>query len=650
VPGCSTGEEVYSLVITVLEYLGENALGAQIQVFGTDISESAIERARAGIYPESIESDLGGDRLRRFFQKRDAGYQIAKPVRDLCVFARQNVFKDPPFSNLDLISCRNVLIYFGPDLQRRVLPMFHYALNPTGYLVLGSSESIGAFADFFSPAHSKHKIFAKRSVPPGTMPTLSRIDGAFDRNALLPQLREEPLRKFDPQREADRFLLDRYGPPSVLVNEEMNILQFRGRTGDFLEPAPGAATLNLLRMAREGLMVALHTALHDSTLRGLPTRKEVVAYKSPNGVARVDIHVIPIVGPGERRERVFLVLFENVTRDHSEADEAEAPTPAPAPQAESDDERLALRQELAATKDYLQSVIESQESFNEELRSANEEILSANEELQSTNEELETAKEELQSANEELTTLNEELQTRNEALGKANDDLHNLLNSINVAVVILDTELRVRRFTSGAGTLMNLIPTDIGRPFVHINPYIVVPNLVDVLRDVVDKLATHELDVRDGEGHWYSLRIRPYKTLENRIDGALLALIDIDSLKKNAARTRQMAEVEQTIAEVVQAPFAVLDAELRVQRLTPAFSRLIGVGREGALGQPLTTAGGGTLAHPVLRSMLEAPPGPMRVETIELDLPQGRRPVMVSVRRLAGAEDEGDIILIGFGV
>jgi len=236
--------------------------------------------------------------------------------------------------------------------------MFHYALNPTGYLVLGSSESIGAFADFFSPAHSKHKIFAKRSVPPGTMPPLSRIEGAFDRNALLPQLREEPLRKFDPQREADRFLLDRYGPPSVLVNEEMNILQFRGRTGDFLEPAPGAATLNLLRMAREGLMVALHTALHDSTLRGLPTRKEAVAYKSPNGVARVDIHVIPIVGPGERRERVFLVLFENVTRDHSEADEAEAPTPAPAPHAESDDERLALRQELAATKDYLQSVIQ----------------------------------------------------------------------------------------------------------------------------------------------------------------------------------------------------------------------------------------------------------------------------------------------------
>lgn len=243
VPGCSTGEEVYSLVITLLEYLGEKAPGTPMQVFGTDISDAGIEHARAGIYPESIEADVSPERLRRFFQKRDAGYQITKPVRDLCVFARQNVFKDPPFSNLDLISCRNVLIYFARELQKRVLPMFHYALNPSGYLILGGSESIGAFADLFAPAHSKQKIFAKRSVPQGTGQHFSRIETAFDHRALLPQIREEPARGFDPQREADRLLLDRYGPPSVLVDEGLNIVQFRGRTGIFLEPAPGAASL-----------------------------------------------------------------------------------------------------------------------------------------------------------------------------------------------------------------------------------------------------------------------------------------------------------------------------------------------------------------------------------------------------------------------
>lgn len=528
--------------------------------------------------------------------------------------------------------------------------MFHYALNPNGYLILGSSESIGAFADFFTPVHPRHRIFAKRSMPPGSSLPLTRLDGSFDR-ATLPQLRDEPARTFDPQREADRFLLDKFGPPSVLVNEELTIVQFRGRTGDFLEPAPGAASFNLLRMAREGLMVAIHAAIRDSSVRGLPTRKAGVPFKGRGGIARVDIQVIPIVGPGDRRERFHLVLFENLS------DKTQGLPPSPAPAGgqvagdAAEDERVTLRQELAATKDYLQSMTESQESFNEELRSANEEILSANEELQSTNEELETAKEELQSANEELTTLNEELQIRNEALAKANDDLTNLLNSIEVAVVILDAELRVRRFTAAAGKLMNLIPTDIGRPFTHINPRIVLPDVADVMRDVVDKLVTREFEVQDPDHRWYSVSVRPYKTVENRIDGALLTVMDIDSSKRSVGRARDMREYRDAITEIVDTPVAVLDGELRVRRINQAFTRAFDVTAAQAAGQLLTELGSGSLGHGKLRTMLGEPAGSIRTETLELDLPRGGpRAVKVSVCRLAASELSGDAVLVGFDV
>lgn len=536
IPGCSTGEEVYSLAISVLEAMGDKTASVPIQLFGTDISEMAVDKARAGIYPDNIEADVSPERLRRFFTKSDSGYQVSKPIRDLCIFARQNVVKDPPFSNLDLISCRNVLIYFGPELQKKVLPMFHYALNPNGFLLLGNSESIGAFADLFALAHKRHKIYSKKSVSPRLILDLARGDYGLDRPGGVAALPEGLPKNFDPQREADRLLLDRYSPPGVLVNSDMNILQFRGRTGYFLEPAPGGASFNLLRMAREGLMIPLRTALHEATESGRAARKEDVLFKGNGDSYRANLEVIPIAGPQMAVEKFFLVLFQELRSATDLVIRPEAansgPVARPAGEAEREDEVERLRQELAATKEYLQSVIESQEAFNEELRSANEEILSSNEELQSTNEELETAKEELQSANEELTTLNEELQTRNEELAKVNDDLTNLLNSINIAIVMLDNDLRVRRFTPSAEKLFSLIPTDIGRPFSDINPRISVPDLVPYIRDVVDTLGTKEVEVRDGSGRWYNLRVRPYKALDNKIDGAVLALVDINALKQ----------------------------------------------------------------------------------------------------------------------
>jgi two-component system CheB/CheR fusion protein len=614
IPGCSTGEEVYSLAICILESLGDKSSSVPIQIFGTDISETAVDKARAGIYPENIEADVSPERLRRFFVKGEAGYQVSKPIRDLCIFARQNVFKDPPFSNLDLISCRNVLIYFGPELQKKVLPMFHYALNPNGYLLLGNSESIGAFADLFGLAHKRHKIYSKKSVSPRLILDLARGDYGMERQGAVAAIHEGLPKSFDPQKEAERLLLDRYSPPGVLVNGDMNILQFRGRTGFFLEPAPGGASFNLLRMAKEGLMIPLHTAIHEATESHTTVKKDDILFKGNGESYRVGIEVIPIGNPPLTLEKFFLILFQNLRpatgpNAYQVLNNPPRETEPAADKGEQNEELHRLRQELAATKEYLQSVIESQEAFNEELRSANEEILSSNEELQSTNEELETAKEELQSANEELTTLNEELQTRNHELAKVNDDLTNLLTSINIAIVMLDNGLRVRRFTPCAERLFNLIPTDIGRPFSDINPRISVPSLVPFIQDVLESLSTREIEVQDGNGRWYNLRVRPYKTMDNKIDGAVLALVDIDVLKQSRQEldyAKAAQEYAEAIVGTVREPLVVLAADLRIKTANRSFYRTFGVTAEITRNHYLHDLGNGQWNIPELREALDA--------------------------------------------
>ncbi|MGZ8244368.1 chemotaxis protein CheB [Methylomagnum sp.] len=658
IPGCSTGEEVYSLAIALVESMGEKGVNAPIQLFGTDISDLAVDKARAGVYPDNIESDVTPERLRRFFTKCDSGYQVSKPIRDLCIFARQNVAKDPPFSNLDLVSCRNVLIYFGQELQKKVLPMFHYALNPNGFLLLGNSESIGAFADLFAPAHKRHRIYSKKNVSARLILDLARRDHGLDQPGRVVSLPEGIPKSFDPQREADRLLLDRYSPPGVLVNGDLNILQFRGRTGYFLEPAPGGASFSLLRMAKEGLMIPLHTALHEAAESGRVVRKEGVLFKGNGDGYRASLEVIPVNGPQATMEKFFLVLFQDLRSAHDPAphpETASAPDRLPA-QAERAGETEGLRQELAATKEYLQSVIESQEAFNEELRSANEEILSSNEELQSTNEELETAKEELQSANEELTTLNEELQTRNEELAKVNDDLTNLLNSINVAIVMLDHDLRVRRFTPSAEKLFRLIPTDIGRPFADINPRFSVPDLVPFIGEVLDTLGTKEIEVQDSQGRWYNLKVRPYKTQAHKIDGAVLALMDIDELKQNQARLeetrRQALDYAEAIVGAVREPLLVLDGQLRVKATNDAFCRLFRVAPDITRDRPVYALGDEQWNSPALLSALRSIATEDTVFEklmIEHEFPDlGPRRMMLNGRRLetkAGAES---LILLAF--
>jgi two-component system CheB/CheR fusion protein len=525
VAGCATGEEAYSLAILLSEALEGRPEAVPVKILATDLNESALEKARAGVYLDNIEIDVTPERLRRFFTRLDGRYQISKAIREMCVFSRHNLTVDPPFSHLDLVSCRNVLIYMDTALQRRVLPVLHYALNPSSYLFLGASESVGAFTDLFEPADGKHRIFHRKAVPAGLAPELHE----FTRPGLPhrpPGGPETPpvWSALDVQREADRILLARYAPVGVVVDEAMTVLQFRGRTAPYLEPAPGLATLDLFRMLREGLLAEVRGVTTRAKAENVSASCEARCVGEKGETRQVRIEVIPFKVPPSGL-RFFLVLFHEPGRAA-----AAPPPPEPAPAATL--EAAQLKQETAALRDYLQSVIEEHESTSEELKSANEEILSANEELQSTNEELQTAKEEAQSANEELATVNEELRHRNAELARVNNDLVNLLAGVNIPIVMVGRDLRVRRFTPQAEKTFSLIQTDVGRPITDIKPNLDVDDLPGLITRVIDTLTPYEGEAKGGDGRLYSLRIRPYVTTDSKIEGASVVLVDIDAIRR----------------------------------------------------------------------------------------------------------------------
>jgi len=529
VPGCSTGEEPYSLAIALMEFLGDRAPGVAVQIFATDIDGKAVDKARQGIYPQSIVEDVSPQRLQRFFIKTTAGYQISKAIRDMCIFALQNVIKDPPFSKLDLILCRNLMIYLGSMLQQKVLHTFHYALRPNGFLMLGTSETTGALADLFALVDKKSKIYIKK-----TTALRASYDFTAPPHSISPLDAEKPApvrgpSALDIQHEAECAILDAYSPPGVIINQEMQILQFRGQTGPYIEPAPGSASLNLLKMARQDLALELREMLHQAIDSKATVRKENIHTRHGGGSQTLNLQVIPLQGT-EIAEHCFLVLFEPVSDVQGEKRKSDGPAVSATPDPR-DLKIHELESELLTSRQYLQSIIEEQETTNQELQSANEEIQSANEELQSTNEELETAKEELQSTNEELATINEEHEMHNQELIRANNDLTNLLASVDLAVLILSEDLRIRRFTPKAKTLLNLIDTDIDRPIGHIRPNVNVPDLEKRALEVIDTMSPQFLEVQDNQGRWYELRIRPYKTMGHRIQGVVAVFIDITERK-----------------------------------------------------------------------------------------------------------------------
>jgi two-component system CheB/CheR fusion protein len=526
VAGCATGEEAYSLAMCLLEYLDGRPEPLGVKILATDLNEQALEKARAGVYLDNIEIDVSPERLRRFFVRVEGHYQISKAIRELCVFSRHNMATDPPFSRIDLVSCRNVLIYMDAALQRRVMPLLHYALNPHGFLFLGSSENVGGGADLFEVVDAKHRIFTRNAAASQPLDFNANIS-AEGRPRPLGREEGQPLwTALDVQKEADRVLLARYAPVGVVVDETMTVLQFRGRTAPYLEPAPGMATLDLFRMLREGLLAEVRAATNQAKAENAVVAREGVQLSEGAGTRSIRIEVVPFKVPPSG-VRFFLVLFQDAGAP------GRAPAAAPeAPPAPSDVKAAQLQQEIGALREYLQSVIEEQESTNEELKSANEEILSANEELQSTNEELQTAKEEAQSANEELSTVNEELRHRNAELARVNNDLVNLLSGVGLPIVMVGRDLRIRRFTPLAEKAFNLIATDVGRPISDMKSNLRVDDFPALVARVIDLITPYEGEVRDQSGRWHSLRIRPYVTLDNKIDGASIVLVDIDAIRR----------------------------------------------------------------------------------------------------------------------
>ena len=601
-PGCATGEEAYSLAIELLESLGDETATVPIQLFGTDVSETAIVKARAGIYPENIELDVPEARLRRFFVKLDGQYQVRKTVRELCVFAKHNLATDPPFSKMDLIVCRNVLIYLEAELQRRVLSVFHYALKTPGFLMLGVSETVGSLSDLFSVVDKKYKVYAKR-------PTSRRFDlgvGSLDRRTArtgtgtaAKRLGEAGAARSDLLQEVDRLLLSKYAPAGVLVNEAAEILQFRGHTSPFLEPAPGAASLNLLKMAREGLLMELRVAIDKARKQNAPVRREKLSIKQNGRMAQVTLQILPMSGPA--RERNYLVLFERVAPSREpRARGRRIPSVTAHPRRHSEN----LRHELTATKEFLQSIIEEREAANQELQAANEELLSSNEELQSTNEELETAKEELQSVNEELTTVNEEQQHRNAELSQLNNDLNNLFAGVTIPIVMLASDGRIRRFTPMAAKALNLIPADLGRPIGDIRPNVDVSDLEQVCKHVIDAATVVEREVRDRDGRWHSLRVRPYTTADNQIDGAVITLEDINALKSSVEHVTAAREHAETIVDSVPVPLVLLDTDLRVTWASRSFYETFELAPEETINRFVYEMGNGRWSLPALRRAL----------------------------------------------
>jgi two-component system CheB/CheR fusion protein len=599
VPGCSTGEEAYSLAFLLQEQMESLRNTFKVQLFATDIDSRAIAAARVGLYAASIATDVPPERLARFFSQEPdgSGYRIHKAIRDMLVFSDQDVIKDPPFSKLDLISCRNLMIYMGGELQKKLIPLFHYALNPGGVLFLGTSESVGEFSNLFATLDRKAKLYRRQEEVRGApRPVLGR---------LLPPLAEDaPIARLAPKAPAERrlplgelterTLLQHYAAAAALVTERGEILYLHGRTGRYLEPAQGEAGLNILKMAREGLRHELTTALHKAMAQRAPLRRPGLRVKTNGDFTTVDLSVQPVCADQGKAETgaeptLYLVILEEAPAaapDKPGKTAAEAGRRKAAHPTDSDARIAALQMDLRAKEEYLQATNEELETANEELKSSNEEMQSVNEELQSTNEELETSKEELQSVNEELATVNAELQTKVADLSRANNDMNNLLAGTGIGTIFVDHQLRILAFTPAITQVINLILTDVGRPVGHIVSNLVgYDRLVTDIEAVLETLAPNEIEVQAQSGAWYLLRIRPYRTMENVIEGAVITFTDVTEMKKAQAALNE-ADQMLRLARVVRNAYdaiTVQDLEGRILVWNPAAQRMYGWSEAEAL-------------------------------------------------------------------
>ncbi len=632
VAGCSSGEEVYSIAISLLEAVAESGKEFDIQLFGTDISDLAIERARTGLYPANISQDVSADRLGHFFARNEAGYQISKRVRDLCVFARQNLIKDPPFSRLDLISCRNVLIYLDSTLQKRVISTMHYALNPGGFLLLGESESLGTLETAFEPEDKKVKLYSKKiaqdTAGSGRAQRLGASAAA--RADLDPFWTEASL-----QKAGDQLVLKRFGPPGVAINEKMEVVSFRGDTSPFLLARHGAPSLQLQKMARGALAPILRSAIGRAKKLGKAVQHRDLELESGGWSRRFNLDVVPVTS-AQVSERLWMVLFQETGASKISTRKGKAARRGAAGNQRS---RSQVSAELGSMKDGIQSLLEEYEATNEELQSANEEIQSSNEELQSTNEEMQTSKEELQAGNEELVTANEEMHRRNVELNEAHNDLLNLFSNVNTPIVMLGNDLRIRRFTPAAERIMNLIATDVGRPMSDINLGLMGKYLQQDVPEVIESLGVRERMVQDGAGRWHMLRVRPYRTQDNRIEGAVVVLVDIDDLKRSQ-------DLARTILDTMRECLVVLDGKNRVKTANRYFYRAFNITAAQTEGREIYDAADGLWNLPNIHALLEgARFRDTRLQNVKVDferLGQPKRTMYLNAQRLP----DSDMVLL----
>jgi two-component system CheB/CheR fusion protein len=605
IPGCATGEEVFSVMILLREYNDENNSSTDIQVFGTDIDRKAIEKARTGAYLTNIAADVSPERLKRFFDKQGERYRVKSEIREPVVFAEQNLLRDPPFSNLDLLVCRNLLIYLKPEAQKKLIPLFHYSLRPHGILFLGNSESIGRFPELFEPLGKKHSIFLKRETalrPPVQFPA-QRYEptSAEARQAES----EEPAGAQTIEEAVDALLLAEFTPACIIVDPKGEIVYTRGRTGKYLELAPGKPLLNVAEMAREGLRFVLLAALREARARNEPVVRRGVRVKTNGENQWVDLRVKHINRPpmGE----TFMVAFHD----------REAPESSPAAAGGDDGEQRdveridQLEQALSRARQEYSGAMEQLESSNEELRSTNEEMQSANEELQSSNEELESSREELQSLNEELNTVNSELQNKMQEIHESYRAVTRVLDSTQIAMVFLDQQLRIVRFTQAVTQLIKLIDTDMGRPLEHIADNLDIDNLSEMAARVLKTLRPVESEVKTDDGHWYRMNIMAHRR-KNHFEGVVLTFVNIDKQVKarqelEDMRSREVKAAKQfaeSIVDTVKEALLVLDGQMRVITANRRFLSLFAATEAETQGKSLFAIDNGAWDIPELRRLL----------------------------------------------
>jgi two-component system CheB/CheR fusion protein len=602
VAGCATGEEAYSIAMMLYEEIARSEKHFAIQIFATDIDEESIETARQGQYPKSIEGDVSRARLKRFFAEENNQYKVKSMIREMVVFAKHNLTKDSPFSKLDLVCCRNVLIYMDAILQKKLIPMFHYTLNPGGFLFLGESESVGSFSDLFVSVDARHKLFRRKPVTTGYEPDTEV--------GYYPQV--EPVQKGKGQAKkqqqaigeiAERMVLRDYSMPCVLVDDDYNIVYFNGDVNKYLIQPGGKPTFNILHMVRPEIHYKLNLLLkHVFHERRMAVEKDVRVRVNDHHVD-VDIIVRPINEPGVR-ENLLLVIFQVKKKEKKPGEEGET-SPVNLPEQEKDSRIRELEQELQSAKEYLQTTIEELETSNEELKSSNEELQSTNEELQSTNEELDTSREELQSTNEELRTVNSEYQQKISELSKGYDDLSNLMMTAEVATLFLDRALKIRQFTPVARKMFRLIERDVGRPLASIVTNLKYEGLMEDIRTVLETLTRIKKEVRGEGDRYYQMRIVPYRTAENVIDGAVVTFVDITEYKNAMLASTQVGNFVEAIVETVRQPLLILDKDLKVIRANPAFYRHFQVSPDETVGRLVFNLGDRQWNIPALRELLE---------------------------------------------